>query len=74
MSQRQYLQRTAQHRKTRTHIHASSGIRIHDPSVRAVKDRTCRLHGNLTFLNVGGAEFLLLISQIRFLSPGCKDN
>jgi hypothetical protein len=33
---------TEQHnRKTRTHIHASNGIRTHGPSVRAVKDRTC---------------------------------
>jgi hypothetical protein len=24
-----------------THIHASSGIRTHDPSVRAVEDSTC---------------------------------
>jgi hypothetical protein len=34
-------QRTTQHRKTRTHIHASSGIRTHDPSVRAVENCTC---------------------------------
>jgi len=40
-SQGHYLHRTAQQRKTRTHIHASSGIRTHDPSVRAVEDRTC---------------------------------
>jgi len=34
--------RTIQHRKTQdTHIHASSGIRTHDPSVRAVEDCTC---------------------------------
>jgi hypothetical protein len=36
---------TGQHntkkKKTRAHIHASSGIRTHDPSVRAVEDRTC---------------------------------
>jgi hypothetical protein len=31
--------RTTQHRKMRTHVHASSGIRIHDPSVRAASDR-----------------------------------
>jgi hypothetical protein len=40
-SQGHYLHRTAQHRKTRTHIHASSGFRTQDPSVRAVEDRTC---------------------------------
>jgi hypothetical protein len=33
--------RTTQHRKTRTHIHASSGIRTHDPSVLAAEDSTC---------------------------------
>jgi hypothetical protein len=39
-----YLHRTTQHRKTRTNIHALSGIRTHDPSVRAINahapDRT----------------------------------
>jgi len=37
------LHRTAaQHRKTRTYIHASSGIRIHDPKCSSdQKDRTC---------------------------------
>jgi hypothetical protein len=34
-----YLHRTTQHRKTRTHIHAPSGIRTREPSVRAVEDR-----------------------------------
>jgi len=36
-----YLHSTTQHRKTRTHIHASSGIRTPDPSVRALEDSTC---------------------------------
>jgi hypothetical protein len=35
-----YLHRKTQHRKTRTHIHASSGIRTHDPNFRAVEDST----------------------------------
>jgi len=47
--------RPIQHRKTRTRIHASSEIRTHDPSVRAVHDYTrlrlhyhrVRLHSNL---------------------------
>jgi hypothetical protein len=39
-SQGHYLHRTAQHRKLRTYIHASSGIRNHDASVRSVEDRT----------------------------------
>jgi hypothetical protein len=34
-SQALYLHRTTQHTKTRTYIHASSGIRTHDPSVPA---------------------------------------
>jgi hypothetical protein len=39
-----YLHRTTQHRKKKNadiHIHASSGIRTHDPSVQAVEDSTC---------------------------------
>jgi hypothetical protein len=32
---------TAQHRKTPTHIHASSGIRTRDPNVRAAEDSAC---------------------------------
>jgi hypothetical protein len=36
-SQGLHLHRKAQHRKTRTHIHASSGIRTHDPNMPAVK-------------------------------------
>jgi len=40
-SQGHYLYRTAQHWKTRTHIHASSRIRTHDPSVREGEFLTC---------------------------------
>jgi len=36
-----YLHRIIQHRKTWTHIHASSGIRTHDPKVPAAEDSTC---------------------------------
>jgi hypothetical protein len=43
-SQGLYLHRTTQHRKTRTNIHAWSGIRTHDPSNQPAKthasDRT----------------------------------
>jgi hypothetical protein len=43
-SQGLYLHRTMQHRKTRTNIHALSGIRTHDPSNQPAKthasDRT----------------------------------
>jgi len=31
-----HLHRTTQHRKTRTHIHTSSGIQTYDLSVRAL--------------------------------------
>jgi hypothetical protein len=48
-SQGLYLHRTAQHRKTRTNIHALSGIRTHDPSNQPVKthasDRTATVTG-----------------------------
>jgi len=40
LSQGHYLRRTAQHRKTRSHIHACCEIRTHDPSVRAAEDST----------------------------------
>jgi hypothetical protein len=36
-----YLHKTTQNRKTRTYFHASSRIRIHDPSVRAAEESTC---------------------------------
>jgi hypothetical protein len=42
-----YPHRTTQQRKTRTHIHAPSGIRARDPSVRMVEDSMClRLRGH----------------------------
>jgi hypothetical protein len=40
-SQGLYLHRTAQHRNTRTDIHALSGIRTHDPSIDAVENQKC---------------------------------
>jgi hypothetical protein len=39
-SQGLYLHRIAQNRETRTYVHVSSGIRTHDPSVRAAQDLT----------------------------------
>jgi hypothetical protein len=46
-TQGHYLHRTTHHRKTRKHIHTSSGIRTHDPSVRAAEDSTyLRAHGH----------------------------
>jgi hypothetical protein len=45
-----YLHRTTQHRKTRTNIHALSGIRTYDPSNQPAKthasDRTATVTGN----------------------------
>jgi len=51
-SQGLYLHRTVQHRRSgHTYIHASSGIRTHNPSVRAVQDhmrlRPCDYWGRL---------------------------
>jgi len=36
-----YLHCTTQHWKTWTHIHASSGIQAHDPSVQVAEDSMC---------------------------------
>jgi len=48
LSQGHYLHVTAQHRKNRTRIHASSGIRNREPSIRAIEDSTClRPRGHL---------------------------
>jgi hypothetical protein len=51
LSQGLYLHRTTQHRNTRTHIHALSGIQTHDPSVRAIKthapDRAATVTGSV---------------------------
>jgi predicted component of type VI protein secretion system len=48
-SQGLYLHRTTQHRKTRTNVHALSGIRTHDPSNQSAKthasDRTATVTG-----------------------------
>jgi hypothetical protein len=52
-SQGLYLHRTTQHRKTRTNIHALSGIRTHDPSNQPAKtlasDRTAAVTCLSTF-------------------------
>jgi hypothetical protein len=52
-SQGLYLHRTTQHRKTRTNIHALSGIRTHDPSNQPGKthasDRTATVTGLFLF-------------------------
>jgi hypothetical protein len=54
-SQGLYLHRTTRHRKTRTNIHALSGIRAHDPSNQTVKtrasDRTATVTGYFLHTN-----------------------
>jgi hypothetical protein len=56
-SQGPYLHRTTQHRKTRTNIHALSGIQTHVPSNQPAKtdasDRTATVTGtlNVTIFN-----------------------
>jgi predicted component of type VI protein secretion system len=51
-----YLHRTTQHTKTRTNIHALSGIRTHDPSNQPAKthasDRTATVTGRLTLCQI----------------------
>jgi hypothetical protein len=42
----QGLHRTTQHRKTWTHIHASSGMRTHDSNFRAAKTHALRHRGH----------------------------
>jgi hypothetical protein len=59
-TQGHYLHRTTQHRKTRTHIHAPSGIGTRDPSVRAVEDNTCL---NKCFQFSSGCSFSLRTLQ-----------
>jgi hypothetical protein len=47
-SQGLYLHRTTQHRKTRTNIHALSGIRTHDPSNQPAKTHTSNRTATVT--------------------------
>jgi hypothetical protein len=63
-SQGLYLYRTAQHRKTRTNIHALSGIRTHDPSNQPAKthasDRTDSVTGRVSIITGRNHESWLL--------------
>jgi hypothetical protein len=61
VSQGLCLHRITQHRKTRTNIHALSGIRTHDPSNQPVKthasDRTATVTGKVeVMLNLYEAQ------------------
>jgi hypothetical protein len=62
-----YLHRTTQHRKTRTHIHASSGIRTHNPSFRAVEDRPLEtaLPLSFIFLRFLSLSLIKIIKRIK---------
>jgi hypothetical protein len=70
---------TRQH--TRTHIRASSGIRTHDPSVRAVEDNTClrrrcnwdRLINNIK-TNIRNSIWILIsfFPILKFISIGFR--
>jgi len=57
--------------KTRTHIHASSGIRTQDPSVRAVENSTyLKQRGHWDRLSM---QYLLLIMIISFNLFNCQE-
>jgi hypothetical protein len=68
-SQGLYLHRTTQHRKTRTNIHALSGIRAHDPSNQPAKthasDRTATVTGNFPLVSL---KYINIRSKRRFIS------
>jgi hypothetical protein len=57
-SQGLYLHRTTQHRRTRTNIHALSGIRTHDPSNQPVKT-----HASDSTATVTGIKFFCLYNN-----------
>jgi hypothetical protein len=58
-----YLHRTAQHRKMRANMHASIGIRTHDPSVRTVQDhRHLRPYDHWDWLMIFAEECWLWLS------------
>jgi hypothetical protein len=62
-----YLHRTAQHRKTRTNIHASNDVRTHNPNFRAIKahalDRAATVTG--TKLRASGSQQIRTTLQQR---------
>jgi hypothetical protein len=53
-----YLHRTTQHRKTRTNIHAKSGIRTHDPS-----NQLAKTHASDRTASVTGPHFTLCVKH-----------
>jgi hypothetical protein len=63
-----HTHRTTQHRKTRTHVHASTGIRNHDLSVRAAEDSKClRLLGHWDRLDDDVMMIIIImISMVKY--------
>jgi hypothetical protein len=59
-----YLHRTTQHRKTRTNIHALSGIRTHDPS-----NQLAKTHASDRTATVTGIIYELIIVELTFNRP-----
>jgi hypothetical protein len=79
-SQGLYLHRITQHRKTRTNIHALSGIRTHDPSNQPAKNhasnRTATVTG-FTFCRFYNSKFTikgLVLSTRKNGTVGCIFN
>jgi hypothetical protein len=62
-SQGLYLHSTTQHRKTRTNIHALSGIRTHDPN-----NQPAKTHASDRKAAVTGIERLLNQNQRQYLT------
>jgi len=62
---RQVAHRTTQHRKMRMHIHALSGIRIHNPSVQTVEDSMClRLYGHWDWLSINSKNLIKSLANL----------
>jgi hypothetical protein len=60
-SQGLYLHRTTQHKKTRTNIHALSGIRTHDSSNQPTKT-----HASDRTATVTGMSYLYTVNKLKF--------
>jgi hypothetical protein len=77
-SQGLYLHRTTKHRKTRTSIHALSGIRTHDPSNQPAKttasDRTATVTGilNIYLRIISIFDYLTIIFQETDVAPNVR--
>jgi hypothetical protein len=71
-----YIYRTTQHRNTMTNIHASSGIRINDPSNQAAKtyalDRVSTGTGNLGLLLDNNICGLAMAQAVRRWTLICR--